>query len=162
MYTIKQVITNDEIRRTAKLASEIWNEHFIPIIGKAQVDYMLEKFQSERAISKMLAEGYKYYMIFSENTPAGYCGVHAEEGGKLFLSKLYVKREYRGRGYSRLMLDNAICENAPLTSVYLTVNKHNDNTIEIYKHIGFQIKDAVVSDIEGGFVMDDYIMELAL
>ncbi len=159
MYTIK-AISPSEASAAAVLAEEIWNEHFIPIIGKAQVDYMLEKFQSEKAISECIENGYKYYMIFSDNAAAGYCGVHPEEGGRLFLSKLYVKKDFRGRGLSRRMLENAVSDNAGTSSVYLTVNKHNDNTIAIYKHMGFKVTDAVVSDIGGGFVMDDYIMEL--
>ena len=43
--TIEKVLTKTQIETVAGLAFEIWNQHFIPIIGKAQVDYMLEKFQ---------------------------------------------------------------------------------------------------------------------
>jgi diphthamide synthase (EF-2-diphthine--ammonia ligase) len=31
------------------LAKEIWIEHYTPIIGRPQVDYMLENFQSSQA-----------------------------------------------------------------------------------------------------------------
>ena len=48
------------------------------------------------------------------------------------------------------------------SSVYLTVNKGNDDTIAIYRKWGFEIIDSVVTDIGGGFVMDDYIMSLDL
>lgn len=43
--------------------------------------------------------------------------------------------------------------------MYLTVNKHNTHSIEVYKHMGFQIIDAQAADIGAGFVMDDYIMQ---
>ena len=46
-----------------------------------------------------------------------------------------------------------------LPQITLRVNKKNYNTIDIYKHLGFRIKEAVVTDIGGGYVMDDYIME---
>ena len=49
-----------------------------------------------------------------------------------------------------------------LKSIYLTVNKYNDRTIAIYHHMGFVQIDDVVTDIGGGFVMDDYILEFAL
>ena len=42
---------------------------------------------------------------------------------------------------------------------YLTVNKYNSSSIEVYKKRGFEITDAAVTDIGSGFVMDDYIME---
>ena len=35
------------------VADEIWREHFIPIIGEAQVDYMLEKFLSPEALVEL-------------------------------------------------------------------------------------------------------------
>ena len=43
--------------------------------------------------------------------------------------------------------------------MYLTVNKGNDLGIRAYKGTGFQIVEAVVTDIGEGFVMDDYVME---
>ena len=41
--------------------------------------------------------------------------------------------------------------------VYLTVNKHNDHAIAVYKKTGFKVIDEVVTDIGNGYVMDDYI-----
>ena len=46
--------------------------------------------------------------------------------------------------------------------IYLTVNKYNSGSIEVYKKLGFTVADQVVTDIGGGYVMDDYIMEKAL
>jgi RimJ/RimL family protein N-acetyltransferase len=43
--------------------------------------------------------------------------------------------------------------------VYLTVNKHNNHAIDVYKKIGYSVADTAVTDIGGGYVMDDYIME---
>ena len=48
------------------------------------------------------------------------------------------------------------------TRVYLTVNKHNDHAIEVYKKTGFVIVDEAVTDIGSGYVMDDYIFEYEL
>ena len=41
----------------------------------------------------------------------------------------------------------------------LAVNKNNATAIAAYLKHGFRIADAVVKEIGGGFVMDDYIME---
>jgi ribosomal protein S18 acetylase RimI-like enzyme len=40
----------------------------------------------------------------------------------------------------------------------LAVNKSNRSAISAYLKHGFRVGDAVVKDIGGGFVMDDYIM----
>ena len=44
----------------------------------------------------------------------------------------------------------------------LAVNKHNFNAIAAYRKHGFIVREAVVKEIGGGFVMDDYIMEKRL
>ncbi len=43
--------TDAEIHEIAALADEIWHQHFTPIIGEAQVNYMVDKFQSGSQIT---------------------------------------------------------------------------------------------------------------
>lgn len=162
-YNITCIKSDEDILRLEKLAHEIWNQHFVPIIGQAQVDYMLGKFQSFEPMKNQLNEGMNYYLLDVDGDDAAYCGFK-KDGERVFLSKLYVKLEYRRRGLSRILLDKVLsfAESNNLHAVYLTVNKHNDNTIAVYKHIGFEITDSVVSDIGNGFVMDDYIMQFEI
>ena len=44
--------------------------------------------------------------------------------------------------------------------IQLTVNKRNSDSIAFYQKIGFKIVDCVEMDIGGGFIMDDYVMEI--
>ena len=46
--------------------------------------------------------------------------------------------------------------------IRLTVKKDNQNSVNAYIKWGFKTVDSVVTDIENGFVMDDYIMEFSL
>ena len=152
--------TDEEIKAVAVLANEIWHQHFIPIIGEAQVDYMVEKFQSYPAISKQIKEdGYEYFRLFINDTFAGYTGVHAEDSA-LFLSKLYIKKDCRGNKLATHALNFLIelCKKRGLKKIWLTCNKYNDNTLAVYDHLGFKITDEQVADIGNGFVMDDYIL----
>ena len=52
-------IANSELdyNTIADLADIIWKEHYIPIIGIPQVDYMLKKFQSAKAIKEQISDG---------------------------------------------------------------------------------------------------------
>lgn len=162
MIELKEVQTEDEIQRTAMLAKEIWQQHFTPIIGADQVAYMLDKFQSAKAMKRQIEqEGYTYLMAVEDGIPVGYTGFKREQE-RMFLSKLYVKKEYRNKGISRLIFEEIRKRSEGLKSIYLTVNKYNDQTIAIYHHMGFVQIDDVVTDIGGGFVMDDYILEFAL
>lgn len=157
---ILPVKTDQEIHDVARLAEEIWHQHFTPIIGEDQVNYMVEKFQSYPALkSQIETDGYEYYAVHAEDTLAGYTGVHQEEDA-LFLSKLYIKKDFRGRHMATEVFHYLIdlCKDRGLKKIWLTCNKHNDQTLKIYDHLGFVITDQQVADIGNGFVMDDYIL----
>lgn len=153
----------EQAAELAALAKPIWEEHFTPIIGAEQVAYMLEKFQSEHALrEQMEREGYRYYFFLWDGEKAGYTGIR-RDGDTLFLSKLYVRKEYRGRRISRAALEfmQDICRRESLGKIWLTCNKHNDNSLAVYRALGFVTARAQVSDIGSGFAMDDYVLEQA-
>ena len=99
-------------------------------------------------------------MVLGNGEILGYLAIKADRN-KLLLSKLYLKKEFRGRGYFNKMLSFAekTAKEKGLNSLYLTVNKHNDNSVAVYLKKGFIIKKEQTTDIGNGFVMDDYIME---
>lgn len=145
----------------AELAARIWRNHYTPIIGEAQVEYMLDKFQSAEAIGKQIDDGYDYRLIVdAEGKDVGYFGVVPRKN-ELFLSKLYILCGNRGKGYGRRAVEEVskLAKKLKLPKITLTVNKNNADSIKAYEKFGFKIKDSVVNDIGSGFVMDDYVME---
>ena len=158
----RRVKTADEIAQVARLAREIWREHYVPIIGVEQVDYMLEKFQSEPAIAGQIAESCEYYVLIHRGSPAGYLAVAPDaDRHTLLLSKLYTRRQDRGTGLGKAMLRfvEDLCRQRELDTVRLTVNRHNSRSIAWYSRMGFRNAGPIVQDISGGFVMDDFRME---
>lgn len=156
--------SHDDLVEIANLAHEIWNECFVDIITQGQIDYMVERFQSLEAMENQVKnDNYTYFGVFLEDDLCGYIGVKEEED-RLFLSKLYLHSDYRGKGIASQMLQRVFDEGRRLAknSVYLTVNKHNTQAIEVYLAKGFKITDIVVTDIGEGYVMDDYIFEYPL
>ena len=160
---IEKATTEEDLHKIAELAEIIWHQHFTPIIGKEQVIYMVDKFQSFPALKEQLTSGYEYYRIFDQDDFCGYCGIHPENG-KLFLSKLYLKKEARGRHLASQTFDflKQLCRERGLSAIWLSCNKHTDNTLAVYRHLGFKTVDTQVADIGNGFVMDDYIMEVTI
>ncbi|MCP1726787.1 ribosomal protein S18 acetylase RimI-like enzyme [Natronospira proteinivora] len=161
---IVKVSGEDDIAEVAALARKIWTAHYTPIIGKAQVDYMLERFQSEQAIAQQIRDGQEYYLLRDEGE-VGYLGLVPDSAQKtLMISKIYVDGEQRGKGYGWHMLDfvESLCRERGLESIWLTVNKHNQDSIYWYQNRGFNKTGALVQDIGGGFVMDDYRLEKSL
>lgn len=163
--------TQADIACIAQLARQIWTEHYTPIIGAAQVEYMLVNFQSEAAIARQIADGHEYFIVLADDaasnvqrTPLGYMDIVAQpESTKLFLSKLYVTATARGHGFGRAMFDRAIfiARQRGLKTVWLTVNKFNP-ALQVYLHWGMENKGPVVKDIGRGFVMDDFQLEKAV
>ena len=151
----------------AALADEIWREHYTPIIGETQVDYMLEKFQSAEQIYVDIKQNdYVYFTArhIKSDEMIGYCATKPKED-YLLLSKIYVRKDYRGRGIARSFLDEvvALCRfEYGFDKIRLTVNKYNDGSIAAYHKMGFETIDSVETDIGNGFIMDDFVMELLI
>lgn len=165
MADIVKVVDNSGLKEIAELADKIWHECFIGIISEAQIDYMVEKFQSYDAMTEQVSsQGYGYFAVKDCGELCGYFAVRPDDGSRFFLSKLYLSKSKRGKGIASEMLDKAAeeAETAGKSSVYLTVNKHNRHAIDVYIKKGFRMVGEAVTDIGNGFVMDDYIMEYFL
>lgn len=163
------VTTPQQLDVVAGLAHEIWYEYYVPLIGRAQVDYMVSRFQSSRAMSGQMREGYEYFLIQTgpagqDGRPVGYCAVQPQPAQhSLFLSKLYLLRDARGAGTGRECMEfiEQLARRRGLTLLWLTVNKGNP-AVKAYERLGFRIAADLVMDIGGGFFMDDYRMEKSL
>lgn len=159
--SLAKIESKKEIASLAQLASDIWHEYFVTIISKEQINYMMEKFQSVPALTDQITnQGYEYYFMTSQGDPMGYLGIK-QDAGKLFLSKFYIQKEHRGKGYASQAMELLVemCRKRNLGAIWLTVNRHNASTIAVYEKKGFRIIRTQVADIGNGFVMDDFVME---
>ncbi|MBR5418428.1 MAG: HAD-IA family hydrolase [Clostridiales bacterium] len=146
------------------LAQIIWNEWFPSIISQEQVNYMVDKFQSMPAIDKAIEEeGYQYFLEVLGDTPIGYMGVKEQEDA-LLLSKLYLMKPFRGQRRSNIFFEKAeeIAREKGKDKVRLFVNRYNYNSIRVYLRRGYRIMKEEKTDIGGGFICDDYVMEKEL
>lgn len=156
---IRKAVSKEDAVSIAGLARVVWTEHYTPIIGADQVEFMLANIQSAEKIAEKMSDGEEYYMSYLYGRLIGYMAIKAEED-RMFLSKLYIEKDFRGRGiadqFMVLLIDEA--RSARKHKISLTVNKQNLNSIAIYKKMGFDIEREQVADIGGGYVMDDYVM----
>ena len=158
------VTTASQVADVARMAHEVWNEYYVPIIGQAQVDYMVARFQTAEAMQSQIDEGYEYFQIRLGADNIGYAAIRFDApDARLFISKLYLLAAHRKSGAGRKSLDciEQIARERGATHLWLTVNKGNPS-VRAYERLGFSIVEAIVMDIGGGFVMDDYRMEKPL
>jgi len=162
--TIRELESGHDIMEVNRLAGLIWHEAYRGILAREQIAYMIERFQSVRAVTEQLAlDGYRYFLLEQpEGESVGYCGVQLR-GGRLFLSKIYLLPEARGQGLFRQVLDRllGLCRETGAQTIWLTVNRFNERAIRAYRRAGFREVRTQVTDIGGGYVMDDYVMERA-
>ncbi len=161
MIEIKKVLLESDIAQVADLAREIWTDHFTPLIGSAQVEYMLDKFQSSDAMNRQISGGYDYFLAVVDVKNVGYMAIVPDvDKSSLMISKIYVKKDVRGSGVGCRFLEHAerICQEYGFKTIWLTVNKDNANSIAWYERMGFVNADTLVQDIGNGFIMDDFKM----
>lgn len=156
-------IQSREIPIVQQLAREIWEEHYLKILSQEQIDYMLDLFYSEEKINSELEEGIVWELLWDGENLIGYL-VYKIETEKIYISKIYLKAETRGKGLGKLLLNRAkeLAKHHQKKSIYLNVNKYNVDSIAFYERNGFTKVDEGVFDIGNGYVMDDYILELVL
>ena len=129
-------VSGSEIPELAAMADTIWHEYFPCILTEEQIDYMVDRFQSEHAMREQVADhGYQYFFITSDGERIGYTGI-VPEGDRLFISKVYLLGEHRGKGLGTQAIKSifGICEDKGYRSAYLTVTHTNDfyNVVDSY------------------------------
>ena len=151
--------TKDDAQLIHDLATEIWTEHFTPIIGNSQVEYMLKLMYSLEQINKDITGGLEYYIISHNKQTVGYFAIK-NQSEKLFLNRIYLKKELRGQKIGKKAMEfiSDIAKNRQQQSIYLTCNKKNTKSISFYQTCGFKITDSKIADIGKGYKMDDVIM----
>lgn len=147
----------EEINEMSGMATAIVRDYYDPIIGKDQNDYMLKMFQTPEAIAEQLEHGYRYYFVRENGKNLGFVAFYPRENA-LYLSKLYLYKDERGKGYAREILEFLKTQARKLgfNRIELNVNRNNDTRF-IYEKLGFTVAWEEKNDIGNGFYMDDYV-----
>lgn len=155
------VTTAQQLADIERMAHVIWNEYYVQLIGQAQVNYMVEKFQTAAAMQAQIDSGYEYFQIHRGGDAIGYAAIrHDASDARVFISKLYLLAAHRksGAGRETLALIESLARGRGARHLWLTVNKGNPS-VRAYERLGFSVVEALVMDIGGGYVMDDFRME---
>ena len=156
-------VTEGDVEALVELAREIWYAHYPALIGTAQIEYMLaQRYDVQVVRGELGRDGLWWDKLMAGEAMAGFASYFLTGvPGEMKLDKLYVHPRRQRQGYGGRMIARA-CEVARARGcdrLVLAVNKGNRGAIDAYLKHGFRVAGAVVKDIGGGFVMDDYIME---
>ncbi len=156
-----QPASAEHLPEIGALAGVIWRAHYPGIISHGQIEYMLARMYDVEVMGQELASGVAYDRLMFNGALRGFSSYGAASNmEELKLHKLYVHPDFQRRGFGTLLLNHveAAARERGFTTVVLAVNKRNEMAIAIYRKHGFTIRESVVTEIGGGFVMDDYVM----
>ncbi len=157
---------SDDLPTIIHLAQRIWRAHYPGIISTEQIEFMLSSMYSPKRIAAEITElSVTYLLAEHERTAIGFAAAGpADEAKTTKLHKLYVLPEHQGNGVGRALMNAALTAARAMgrDRLILAVNKGNQKAIAAYAKWGFRQRDAVKVEIGGGFVMDDYILEIAV
>lgn len=140
------------------LAQAIWQDHYVPMLGQAQVDYMLARFYSATSLATQAQDGQDFWLILQNNVPKGYIGITAQGEGLYFLNKFYINTSLQGQGIGVQVFEQILAQYSTWKTLRLQVNINNYKSINFYFKMGLKIEKRFVLDIGEGFMMDDFIM----
>ena len=149
----------DELEIVTQLAKQIWNKHYVPIIGQQQVDYMVSRMYSPESLRKQLVEKHhRFFLItFNGKDILGFISTHEEKGDEWFLNKFYILQERAAKGLGTQAFKKLI-ELIQPRKLTLTVNRQNYKSINFYFKNNFKIDCVADFDIGDGYVMNDFVM----
>lgn len=159
---LEELLIADEagIAEMSAMATEILKDYYDAIIGAEQNDYMLRLFQTPDAVREQLSHGYRYFFAAEDGRRLGFFAFYPK-ADCMYLSKLYLYKTERGKGYANGILRflSEETRKAGLPSIELNVNKYNP-TVRIYERLGFRRIRDEKNDIGSGYYMDDYVYSL--
>ena len=157
-----RALTGADIDALRNLARSIWHAHYSDIISVAQIEYMLAERYSPAVLQTELAsETIWWDLLWCRGVLTAFSSYMLTEcPDEMKLDKLYVHPRHQRQGHGGQLIERALtrCRSQGRARLTLAVNKRNYSAIASYRKHGFAIERAVVKDIGGGFVMDDYIM----
>ena len=162
--TFVKVDEPEHIAELANFAGDIFEEYFSQILPQNKVDYLVQYLLGTETITREIAdEDYEYYFADADGAHVGFVAV-APKDDHLYLSKLYLTKGNRGKGYGRQELQfvkqRALAHG--LDKIRLNCARENIASLDRYDHMGFKKIKKVDAQVGEGIQMNDDVLEYDL
>ncbi|MBX2907099.1 MAG: GNAT family N-acetyltransferase [Taibaiella sp.] len=152
-----------DIPTIREITMQVWPQTYIPIVGEAQVAYMLGRFYNPEALEQqMTGDQHRFTVGYDRDKPVAFASWGEVEPGVCKLHKLYISTDVQGRGFGRAMVDRVVDDVREFGAgkLRLNVNIYNSPAIGFYEKYGFKKAYDEDIDIGNGFFMNDFVYEL--
>lgn len=146
------------------LADRIWPICYGGMLAPGQITYMLNWMYAPHKLVAEMAAGVRYEIAWRHGRPAGYLALERRPERRATLHKLYLDSDLHGRGLGQEMLQWAFSLAAgwDCAEIDLRVNRSNARALKAYARAGFRQLESVCTDIGGGYLMDDLVLQRPL
>jgi GNAT superfamily N-acetyltransferase len=160
MYFIRLATTEDcEIIR--RLAEETWQQVYSPILGAAQLNYMLDEIYSEENLGYQITNNIQTFLLLVEDDQAvafAAFSPRVENPDVYKLHKLYCLPATQGKGFGKILINEVVSRvlKAGKHAIELNVNRFN-KAKSFYEKMGFSViyeEDVAI----GPYFMNDFVM----
>lgn len=165
MITISEAGRND-VKIIQDITYKTWPITYGEILTEEQLNYMLDLFYSDEALTAQLDKREQlFYLISDENSVLGFIGIEHNYKKEAItkIHKIYLLPETQGKGIGKSVIESigklAVANNS--SSLFLNVNRFN-KALHFYEKTGFKIIDEVNIEIGNGYLMEDFVMEKRL
>jgi diamine N-acetyltransferase len=153
-----------DIEAIRELTYKIWPNTYKDILSKSQIDYMLEMMYSEQSLTKQITEDdCTFIFAVLNNQRIAFASYSLLENDIWKLHKIYILPNWQGKGIGQKTITHILDTIKPLgaKSLQLNVNIYN-KALDFYKKLGFLIISRKNISIGNNYLMEDYILELAI
>lgn len=98
-----------------------------------------QESQHGLSIDKLIAEAVPFFVLRADGIAAGCGGVKLFDTAHGEIKRMYVRPQFRGRGFARLMLTHLVeyARAREVTLLRLETGIHQHEAIELYERMGF-------------------------
>ena len=152
----------EEIPIIQHLAGTVYGFAYLSILGKPQVEYMLEKFYSTAALVEQMRQGHHFLISKNQEEDVAFVSYNCLDSrqGIFKLQKLYVLPEMQGEGLGAYLVNAVtirVWQNGGKV-LRLNINRYNQAR-GFYEKLSFRVIETVDIPIGEGYFMNDYVME---
>ena len=143
--------TNDDFENIYSFMKPLWLETYGGFLPNGQILFLLDKYFSPAGLKSYREKGYRYKKI----DDAGVL-VFVERETDVYIDKLYLTPNARGKGYAKFVYDELLKLGKPLL---LNVNQNNERAVACYLKNGFEIVEQTDIELGNGMINRDYVMQ---
>lgn len=132
--------------------------------------FLDNKFNEERLLEELLNPNCHFYFLYDNSTLVGYFKLNegnaqteAFDEKTIELERIYVLKEFQGKGYGKMMIQKSIeiSRDRNADFLWLGVWKINENAVRFYQREGFEIFGTHIY-VVGNEDQEDWVMKYAL